>query len=215
MTAAPATLLIATTNRGKRREVMQVLSFLRLRLLSLADFPTLPEAVEDGRTFEENACIKALHYARLTNHWTLADDSGLWVDALGGAPGVHSARYAGIPPDNAANNRKLIADLHDMPPDQRTARFICVMALARPARPSADDPVIFATARGEMEGVIIDTPRGENGFGYDPHFSIPDLGKTAAELPPEWKNAISHRGKALREMKIFLPSVKADPRDTQ
>jgi len=193
------TLLIATTNRGKLREVSEVLNGFEMAMVSLADFPDLPEAVEDGATFEDNAKIKALHYARLSGCRTLADDSGLCVDALNGEPGVHSARYAGTPSNDAANNRKLIAALRGMSELDRTARFVCVLALAEPATDGAR-PTIVATARGEVEGVIIDQPRGNNGFGYDPHFLIPNLGKTAAELPPEEKNAISHRGRALRKL---------------
>ena len=199
MSPPPHKLLIATTNRGKLREVSEVLGGFGLTIVSLADYSDLPVAVEDGVTFEDNARIKALHYARLTDCRTLADDSGLCVDALNGEPGVHSARYAGTPSSDAANNRKLIATLQGKPEAQRTARFVCVLALAEPATNSGL-PSIVATARGEIEGVIVDHPRGSNGFGYDPHFLISSLGKTAAELPPEQKNAISHRGQALRNM---------------
>ncbi len=200
MNPASFTLVIATTNRGKLREVSEVLAGMALTLRNLADFPGIEEAVEDGATFEENASIKAIHYARLTNCWTLADDSGLCVDALGGAPGVHSARYAGMPSNDVANNRKLIDALRAVPMNLRTARFVCAMALAKPRDAKGGDATVVATARGEVAGVIIDTPRGRNGFGYDPHFLIPALDKTAAELPPEQKNAISHRGNALRNM---------------
>lgn len=224
-------LLIATSNPGKLREVQAVLADLPLTLLTLREFSAVPEAVEDGETFEENACRKALHYARHTRHWTLADDSGLEVDARGGAPGVYSARYAGPQATDADNNARLIRELAQVPAEKRTARFHCVMALARPSNlglagdaqhpPSRaveggvsasspphelrQDPSIMAIAHGTFEGVIIDHPRGSNGFGYDPHFLIPELGLTSAELPPERKNVLSHRGQALR---VIRPSIE-------
>jgi XTP/dITP diphosphohydrolase len=152
---------------------------------------------------------------------TLADDSGLEVDCLGGAPGVHSARYAGSPRDDVANNRKLVAALAGVPLDRRTARFCCVMALARaggvlaetrgPAEAEARGTGVaprgaelLTETRGAVEGLILDEPRGSSGFGYDPHFFLPSLGKTMAELPPDEKNALSHRGQALRAM---LPKI--------
>lgn len=197
-------LLIATTNRGKLRELSEMLSEVSLCVVGLDEFPGLPGAEESGETFEDNARIKAVHYARLGGCWTLADDSGLCVDALGGAPGVHSARFAGCPSDDAANNRKLVALLHSVPPEKRTARFICVMVLVRPPERREGGPVVVAATRGEVAGIIMSEPRGKNGFGYDPHFLVPELGKTAAELPPERKNAISHRGQAMRRMRDAL-----------
>jgi XTP/dITP diphosphohydrolase len=188
------TILIATTNRGKLREVQAILAGLPLRLVTLEDFPGLPEPIEDADTFEENAKIKALHYARLTRHWTLADDSGLVVDALGGSPGVRSARHAGPECDPAANNAKLVKELCGVPPESRTARFQCAIALAGPEG-------VLATTRGAVEGVIIDEARGTNGFGYDPHFFVPEHGMTTAEMAPEQKNRISHRGEALRAIR--------------
>lgn len=192
MSSASPTILIATSNPGKLREIQQISSDLPYHWRSLADFGPLPEAVEDADTFEGNAIKKALHYAKLTGLLTLADDSGLEVDALDKAPGVHSARYAGDGGDGA-NNAKLIARLRDVPTARRTARFVCVMVLANPGR------VLF-TARGSIDGLIIDEPRGENGFGYDPHFLVPNLHKTTAELTPQKKNEISHRGVALRAL---------------
>jgi len=186
----PATILIATRNRGKLREVQDILAGLPVILATLDQFPDLPDAVEDADTFAGNAERKAMHYARLTGLWTLADDSGLEVDALGGAPGVYSARYSGRQGDDAANNEKLIAQLAGVPPEQRTARFRCTVALAGPEG-------ILAAASGTFEGIIVDDPRGANGFGYDPHFLVPELGMTAAQLPPEHKNHISHRAQAL------------------
>ena len=203
-------LLIATRNPGKLREVHAILEGLNLRLTRLNDHPDLPEASEDGDTFEENAKHKALHYARLVGRWALADDSGLEVDALEGAPGVRSARYAGPGCDTAANNAKLIQALAAIPQAERTARFRCVIAMAGPAG-------VLATTSGTIEGVIIDDARGTNGFGYDPHFLVPELGLTTAEMPPEQKNRISHRGQALRAIRPaierFLASSDAGALD--
>ena len=193
----PRELLIATTNAGKRREIAAVLADLPVTCIHLADLGPLPEPVEDGVTFLANATKKAVYYARLAQRLTLADDSGLEVDALDGAPGVYSARYAGASADDAANNAKLVAALRGIPADQRTARFRCVLVLADAER-------ILATTQGTVEGVIVDAARGANGFGYDPHFLVPTLGKTTAELAPEEKNRISHRGQAVRAMKEEL-----------
>ena len=194
----PATILIATKNRGKLREVQDILAGLPVVWATLDQIPDLPDAVEDADTFAGNAERKAMHYARLTGLWTLADDSGLEVDALGGAPGVYSARYAGRQGKDAANNAKLIVKLAGVPPEQRTARFRCAVALAGPEG-------ILATACGTFEGLIVDDPRGTNGFGYDPHFFVPELGMTAAQLPPEQKNRISHRAQALA---AILPDIQ-------
>lgn len=192
-------IVIATTNPGKLREVVALFDVAGVELRSLSDFDAMPEPVEDGTTFAANAAIKACFYSRLTGQWALADDSGLLVDLLDGAPGIHSARYAGIRSDDKANNAKLIDALHGIPTDRRTARFRCAAALA-------DGDTILATAEGAIEGVIIDVPRGANGFGYDPHFLIPELGQTTAELSPAEKNRRSHRGQALR---AILPKIAA------
>jgi XTP/dITP diphosphohydrolase len=183
-------LVIATTNPGKLREVRAVLAGVGVKLLSLSDFPAIDPPDEHGATFEEIAEGKALYYARKTGHWTLADDSGLEVDALNGAPGVHSARYAGPDGDDAANNAKLIRALAGIPPERRSARFRCAVALS-------DGKQTLATASGVIEGQVIDEPRGTNGFGYDPHFFVPEFAMTTAQMPPEQKNRISHRGRAL------------------
>ena len=187
------TVLLATRNAGKVREIREIAAGRPLVWRSLAEFPNLPEIEESGATFAENARLKALYYAEETGLCTLADDSGLEVDALGGAPGVRSARFAGTVHDAAANNRKLIGLLADVSPERRTARFRCAMAFARGGQ------VVLET-EGIFEGLITDQPRGANGFGYDPHFLVPELGCTAAELPAEDKNARSHRGQALRAM---------------
>ncbi len=204
-------ILIATGNPGKAREIEAVLSESKTAELSysvrwqtLRDLPdAIPEPREDRDTFAENAALKAQYYARASGLWTLADDSGLEVDALSGAPGVRSARYADLPDDaprdrrDAANNRKLIAALKNFPPDNRTARFRCALVLAEGDR-------ILAATEGAIEGRIIDAARGSGGFGYDPHFFVTELGQTTAELTPEHKNRISHRGRALRQMQAAL-----------
>lgn len=196
----PTRLLIATTNHGKLREVRAMLDGLPVEVVTLGDFPDLAVPIEDQDTFEANARLKALHYARLTDCLALADDSGLEVDALGGAPGVHSARYAGAQCDAAANNAKLVAELSGVPLQGRAARFRCAMALARGEQ-------ILATADGEIEGVIVDEPRGCNGFGYDPHFFVPESGMTVAEMRPEQKNQISHRGRALQAIRPIIERI--------
>jgi XTP/dITP diphosphohydrolase len=197
------TLLIATTNAGKLREAWAILDGLDVRLVALKERPDLPVPTEDGNSFEENAELKALHYARLSGCPALADDSGLEVDVLDGAPGVQSARYAGPACDAAANNAKLIRELAGVPEAKRAARFRCVVALADPEG-------VLATASGMVEGVIIDHARGANGFGYDPHFLVPERGLTTAEMSPEQKNSISHRGKALRAIRPAIERLLAD-----
>ena len=204
-------ILIATGNPAKRQEIAAVLGEGAagvIRWLGLSDLPAaIPEPVEDGNTFLDNAILKAQHYARAAGRWALADDSGLEVDALGGAPGVHSARYAGIDGGRAtvdpANNRKLIEMLRGVPQPRRTARFRCVLALS-------DGDKILATADGVIEGQIIDMPRGAGGFGYDPHFLVPELGVTTAELPAIEKNRISHRGRALQALRPQIERLIAE-----
>ena len=191
-------VLLATGNAGKLCELREIAAGSPLTFRGLADFPDVLEAVEDAATFAENARLKALHYAAATGLYTLADDSGLEVDALGGAPGVHSARYAGEPRSDAANNRKLLQALTGVPPERRTARFRCAMAFAQAG-------AVLCESDGTVEGRIIDEPRGENGFGYDPLFLVPALGQTVAELSADRKHALSHRGQALRAM---LPRIK-------
>lgn len=186
-------VLVATRNPGKLREIREIAAGLPLAWRGVHEFSDLTDVEETGSTFAENARLKALHYEHRTGLPTLADDSGLIVDTLNGAPGVRSARFAGTPRDDAANNRKLIALLASVPPAQRTARFCCAMAFARGGR-------VVLESEGTFEGLIVDEPRGTNGFGYDPHFLVPGLGLTAAELPPADKNARSHRGQALRSM---------------
>jgi len=182
-------LVIATGNPGKLREISQLLQPLDLQVLPQSDF-AVPEAEEPHCTFIENALAKARHASRLTGLPALADDSGICVDTLGGAPGVYSAHYAGEPKSDARNNEKLLQALARH--SNRHAHYYCVMVLVR----HADDPQPII-AEGAWHGEILKVPRGDGGFGYDPLFLDPELNKTGAELPLEQKNRISHRGKAL------------------
>jgi XTP/dITP diphosphohydrolase len=186
-------LLLATRNPGKVREIREIAEKMPIVWRGLDEFEGVEDVEETGATFADNARLKALHYAERTGLCTLADDSGLEVDAIDGAPGVHSARYAGTPKNDEANNRKLVQALAGVPPGRRTAQFRCAMALARGG-------VVLLETEGAVEGLIVDEPRGDNGFGYDPHFLLPDLQRTVAELPAAEKNARSHRGHALRAM---------------
>ena len=193
-------LLIATTNLGKAREINAELLAAgvgELELLTLHDFPEIPNVVEDQPTFGGNAMKKARHYAAHSNMLTLADDSGLCVEALSGAPGIYSARYAGQPCDDAANNRKLLAALKDVPAEKRGAQFVCALALALPNKP-------LVALSDYVAGGIGYAPRGDNGFGYDPLFVLPERGLTTAELSMEEKSRISHRGKAVRRLAGWL-----------
>lgn len=183
-------ILIGTTNPHKLKEVREILHDLPVELISPGRLAQLPEIIEDGHTFSENAVKKAVEWAGYTGHWTMADDSGLEVDALGGEPGVFSARYAGKDATYEDNNIKLLNTLKDVPTARRTARFHCAIALARP------EGLIFVV-EGECAGLIAGEPRGNHGFGYDPVFYVPECGKTFAELGPEIKNQISHRTRAL------------------
>ncbi len=190
-------LLIATTNAGKVREFHEMLGPDTFEWSDLSAHPEVPAVEETGKTFRANACLKAAYYAQHLKRWTIADDSGLEVDALNGSPGVYSARWAQM--NNAgqgdlANNTCLLEQIKDVPDHNRTARFVCVLALSDPTGS------IVLTARDTVEGRLIQHPRGENGFGYDPLFLIDALGKTTAELPPAEKHRISHRGKALRKL---------------
>ena len=186
-------IVVATQNKGKIAEIVLALSQLPIKVLALSDFGFIPEAVEDGASFMENALLKARHYARLTGKACLADDSGLEVDALQGAPGIYSARFAGHAADDAANNQKLIAALTHVQTVERTARFRCTLAFV-----DTDESAI--TTDGVCEGYISDEMQGVGGFGYDCLFYVPQLSKTMAEISKSEKNAISHRGQALRLM---------------
>ncbi|GAB3438224.1 RdgB/HAM1 family non-canonical purine NTP pyrophosphatase [Massilia solisilvae] len=185
-------LVLASNNAGKLKEFAQLLAPIGFELHPQGEF-NVPEAEEPHATFVENALAKARHAARLTGLPALADDSGVCVNALGGAPGVYSARYAGEPKSDARNNDKLVAELAAHA--DKTAYYYCVLVYVR----HADDPQPVI-ADGMWRGEMVDTPRGEGGFGYDPYFLVPSLGKTVAELAPEVKNAMSHRGQALRAL---------------
>ncbi len=196
-------ILIATTNRGKMVELSAMLD-ADVTWLSLADFPGVEEVAEDGKTFAENAAKKALGYAKASGCWTIADDSGLMVDALGGEPGIHSARFSGpkLPEESRTlidhrNIEKVLRLLEAVPAEKRTARFVCCLCLASPKG-------VLAEARGVLEGVIAEKEIGTNGFGYDPVFYVPRIGKTVGQMSPQEKNAISHRSQAIRLLKPRL-----------
>lgn len=191
-------LLVATHNAGKVRELTRMLAELPLRLRGLSEWPDIPEAVETGATFEENAVLKAAHYSARAGRLTLSDDSGLEVAALGGAPGVLSARYCGPAATYAERIGRLLAEVEAAGGDERRARFVCVIALADPASG------LTQTFEGVCDGRLAREPRGANGFGYDPIF-IPDGHRqTFGELPDDVKQQLSHRARALRQALAFL-----------
>lgn len=190
-------LLLATSNPHKLEEFRAIFAHLPLRLCSLNDIQLDIEVEETGITFAENAELKARAYAQASGMLTLADDSGLEIDALGGAPGVQSARYLGRETSYEERFRSILQQLKGLPMEQRTARFRCAIALAEP---SGNTRLV----EGVIEGVIADSPRGKNGFGYDPIFYLPELGKTFAELAPEHKNRISHRARAAQAARELL-----------
>jgi XTP/dITP diphosphohydrolase len=194
-------ILVATTNPGKIAEIRSMLDF-DVEWLGLSDFQDINEIEEDGLTFAENARKKALGYAKQTGLWTIADDSGLVVDALDGAPGVNSARFSGAKDKDRTlldhkNMTKVLRLLEGVPKEKRTARFACCLCLASPEK-------VLAETEGKLKGVIAEREVGENGFGYDPIFFVPHLNKTVAQLTREEKNAISHRGNAIRQLKHLL-----------
>ena len=181
-------IVLATSNTHKLQEFQEMLKDFPVSIKSLADFGPMPEAVEDGATFDANAYKKALHYAKVLGLPCLADDSGLVVDALEGRPGVYSARYSGPGATDWSNCEKLLGEMKGI--SNRSAHFVCVLSLATPAGPAL-------TWEGRCDGEIITERRGESGFGYDPVFFYPEFGKTFAEIPMEQKSSISHRGRAL------------------
>ena len=190
-------LLVATTNLHKLEEYRAIFSDLPYRLLSLRDIRLDTDVEETGSTFAENAELKARSYAQASGLLTLADDSGLEIDALGGAPGVFSARFAGKDTSYEERFRLILGRLKGLPIEQRGARFRCAIAIAEPSGPTR-------LVEGVIEGVIADAPRGERGFGYDPIFLVPELGMTTAELTAEDKNRISHRGRAAQLARVLL-----------
>ena len=194
----PPTLVLATRNAKKRKEIEEILGDLGIPLQDLSQYPDAPEVVEDGDTFEANARKKAAETARAIGQWVLGEDSGLVVPALGGRPGVYSARYAGKQGDDAANNQKLLAELAPLPLQKRDAYYVCTAALADPTGQ------VHAVVEGRCWGRIIMDHRGAGGFGYDPLFLIPEYHQTFGELSPRVKHALSHRGRALLQLRAVL-----------
>lgn len=205
-------LVLATRNAGKVREMQALLAGLPVEVRSLGDYPDVPEVEESGSTFAENAELKARAVAAHTGELALADDSGIEVDALDGAPGVRSARFAGADASDEERNARLLELLEGVPPERRTARYVAAVTLAGPDGRAE-------TVTGTCEGQIALAPRGTGGFGYDPIFLLPDRGLTAAEISPEEKNSISHRGQAVRKardvLERWLASCEEHARDAE
>jgi XTP/dITP diphosphohydrolase len=193
-------LLLATRNSGKVREVARLMAHLAMELVSLDEEGISEEAEETGETFEENAAQKSLFYSSRSDLLTVAEDSGLEVDALDGRPGVRSARYGGSGLDDAGRVQQVLREMAAVEPSRRGARFVSCVALSRGGR-------LLETFRGTCEGVLLTETRGEGGFGYDPVFYVPDLGKTTAEISLADKNRISHRGQAFRRLASGLPAI--------
>lgn len=200
MSQRRAVLVLGTSNRKKREELQRLLAPAGLELRLLADFPGAIDVEETGSTFAENAALKATGQARHLGAWVLGEDSGLMVDALGGRPGIYSARYAGQPTDDAANNRKLLAELADLPPQRRAAQYVCHMTLAGPGG------AVRAESEATCRGRILTSPRGTHGFGYDPLFEVVEYHRSMAELGPAVKAALSHRARAAARL---LPQLIA------
>jgi XTP/dITP diphosphohydrolase len=196
-------IVLATRNRHKGQELVTLLADLGIRIRTLAEFPDAPEVEESGLTCEANAIKKAVETARSTGLTAVADDTGLEVDALGGRPGVFAARYAGEAATYEDNCRKLLKELAGVPPPERRARFLTVAAIAFPRGG-------VRTMRGVLDGLITEECRGTGGFGYDPVFLVPKLGKTLAELTPEEKNRVSHRAKAFAQMREILNELRSE-----
>jgi XTP/dITP diphosphohydrolase len=198
-------LLVATKNAGKVKEFREMLGADRFEWSDLSSWgQTIATPDETGRTFRANACLKAAYYAKATDSWALADDSGLEIDALSGSPGVVSSRWAELNDagsGDAANNALVLRQLADVPDEKRSARFVCVLALADPAGR------VVLTVRQTMDGQILREPRGSNGFGYDPLFLVQPFGRSTAELSPGEKHEISHRGKALWRLRSLMDTV--------
>lgn len=209
--SAPIPLILGTRNRKKGMEMIQLLAppweanprLSRLAIRTMDAFPDVPDVVEDADTFSGNARKKASESALATGHWVIADDSGLAADALGGAPGVYSARYAGEHGDDEANNRKLLHELADVPDSNRGAAFICALALADPSG------TIRCEAQGACRGLVTWAPRGAGGFGYDPLFLIPEYHKTFGELPALVKHQLSHRARAFARLRLEVDRLIA------
>ena len=194
-------IVLATKNKGKIKEMRELLAPMNIEVLSLADFLPVDDAEENGATFAENAMLKARYYFAHTGTLCLADDSGLEVDALGGRPGVYSARYSGEDATDAANNAKVLREMEGIEKDKRTARFRCAMALVGEG--------IELTTDGTCDGALLTEERGQGGFGYDPIFYVPKFDRTLAEMSSEEKNSISHRGAAVRKMADLIAEMMA------
>ena len=192
-------IIIATSNQNKLKEFKALLKDHKISILSLKDFPQIPAVVEDGKNFYENALKKANTVAVYTGKLTIADDSGIEVEALGGKPGVYSSRFAGEDASDEENNARLLKELQGIPPDKRGACFKCVLVIAKPEGETA-------FVEGECRGTIIQELRGHYGFGYDPLFLVSEYNKTFSEITPEEKNKISHRAKALQKLLKLLPN---------
>lgn len=199
------TLVLATSNRGKLAEIQPLLADFEMRLVTQGELG-VSDAIEDGLSFVENALIKARHACAMTGLPALADDSGLVIDALGGAPGLISAHYAGVHGDSAGNIARVLREMAGVPAARRTARFVSTIVVLR----HAADPQPLVV-EGSWEGLILDAPRGAGGFGYDPIFFDPELNSGAAELPPEIKNRVSHRGQALARLRSRLRDAPLPP----
>jgi XTP/dITP diphosphohydrolase len=194
----PPILVLGTRNKKKRQEIVEILGDLGLDLRDLTQYPVAPEVVEDGDTFEANARKKASETAKALGEWVLGEDSGLVVPALGGRPGVYSARYAGRQGDDAANNARLLAELAPLPDDRRAAYYVCVAAVADPSG------AVQTVTEGRCHGIITREHLGTGGFGYDPLFLIPEYHRTFGELSARVKHALSHRARALAALRPFL-----------
>jgi XTP/dITP diphosphohydrolase len=198
-------LVVGSRNRKKREEIVEILGDLGLELRDLTGWPDAPEVVEDGATFADNARKKAVELSRYLKQWVLGEDSGLVVPSLNGRPGVYSARYAGKQGDDEANNARLLAELAPLPDDRRAAYYVCTAALADP------QGEVHAVVEGRCHGVIVRAPRGTGGFGYDPLFLIPEYHRTFGELSPRVKHALSHRARALAQLRPVLRAA-VEPR---
>jgi XTP/dITP diphosphohydrolase len=191
-------LVVATRNKKKLQEILEILAGIDLELRDLSGYPDAPEIDEDGDTFDANARKKASQTAKALHAWVLGEDSGLVVPALGGRPGVHSARYAGKHGDDAANNQKLVAEIRILPPEKRAAYYVCTAALSDP------EGNVKGVIEGRCHGIIVPERRGEGGFGYDPYFLVPEFHQTFGELSSRVKHALSHRARALAQLRPIL-----------
>jgi XTP/dITP diphosphohydrolase len=194
-------LVVGTHNRHKREEILDLLQDLSVEVLDLSSFPDVKDVEETGTTFEENARLKATQYALATGEWVLAEDSGLAIPALQGRPGIYSARYAGTHGDDAANRKRLLAELEPLPDDRRAGYYVCTAALSNP------QGEVVAVAEGRCHGTIVKQERGTGGFGYDSLFLVPEFHRTFGELSLRVKQALSHRAKALTQLRPWFRKI--------